>query len=268
MIPTQASRPLISLIIPAYDESTYITGILETADNFFKTQGWAYEVIVVDDGSRDDTVALVESFASKSTSIRLLRHSANLGKGAAVRTGMLNASGEYLIFTDADLSYAIEDVGVMLSTLSAGAEVALGSRTFKGSETLTPPPMLRLLLSKVFSLVVQIVAIKGISDTQCGFKGFTRVAASDIFRRLTITGFAFDVEVLVIARNLGCRIDLVPVHYIARETSKVRVLRDSLRMLGQLFRIRANEISGLYKGTGMQGGQQGSPEIGLPRGDD
>lgn len=240
------ARPHLSLIIPAFDESSQITASLDAICRFLAAQSFPAEVIVVDDGSRDDTPARVETFAAESPLVRLVRHSMNLGKGAAVRSGMLDASGEYLIFTDADLSYALEDIGTMLGKLRAGADVAIGSRTLNASQTLTRPPIIRSVLSRAFSGLVQLISIRGISDTQCGFKGFTRRAAHYIFPRLTVTGFAFDVEVLVIARSLGFRIDLVPVHYIARETSKVRVLRDSFRMLAQLVRIRANHLAGVY----------------------
>lgn len=250
------NRPLLSLIIPAFDESFHIASVLKAACNYIETEAITAEVLVVDDGSSDDTPEQVRPFTAKYNWVHLLRHPENLGKGAAVRTGMLNGTGEYLVFTDADLSYAIEDVGTMLTVLQGGADLAIGSRTAEGSQTLVPPPLLRNLFSKMFSLVVQLVAIRGIEDTQCGFKGFRHGAATDIFRRLTVTGFAFDVEVLVLARTLGYKIETVPVHYIARETSKVHVLRDSLRMLAQLVRIRANQASGVYR---RQGSKRGEP---------
>jgi dolichyl-phosphate beta-glucosyltransferase len=258
-------RPLLSLIIPAYNESNSIGSVLEAACNFLKDQDLAFEVLVVDDGSLDDTPAQVQPFSVKYAQVHLLRHAINMGKGAAVRTGILHGAGDYMIFTDADLSYAIEDVNTMVTILRGGADVAIGSRSLQASQTLARPPLLRSFLSKVFSLVVQLIAIRGIDDTQCGFKGFTREAATDIFRRMTITGFAFDVEVLVLAQSLGYKIELVPVHYIARETSKVRVLHDSLRMLAQLFRIRANKWSGIYSRDNPSLGEQVAKDTSQPR---
>lgn len=243
------AHPYVSLIIPAFDEGRQITASLDAICRFLRARPYSSEVIVVDDGSTDDTPSRVQAFAPRSSAVRLLRHPTNLGKGAAVRTGMLKAAGEYLIFTDADLSYALEDIETMLSKLRGGADVAIGSRALLTSHTVTRPPIIRSVLSKAFSELVQLISIRGIADTQCGFKGFARKASRDIFSRLTVTGFAFDVEVLVIARSLGYKIDLVPVHYIARETSKVRILRDSFRMLGQLLRIRTNEWAGLYAQT-------------------
>jgi dolichyl-phosphate beta-glucosyltransferase len=261
------SHPQLTLIIPAYNESNVIPSALEFACTFLEKAGLAFEVLVVDDGSQDDTPALVDAFTAKYNQVHLFRHPANLGKGAAVRTGILHGSGDYMIFTDADLSYAIEDISTMLAVLRGGADVAIGSRTHKKSDTLARPPMLRSLLSKAFSLMVQLVAMRGIDDTQCGFKGFTRQAAGEIFRRLTVTGFAFDVEVLVLARSLGYRIEPVPVHYVARETSKVRVLRDSFRMLTQLFRIRANLLSGVYNRVNVHPAEQPFKDIGADRGE-
>ncbi len=253
-------RPLLSLIIPAFDESFHIASVLQVACNYIEAQPFPAEVLVVDDGSRDDTPTQVEAITSKYNWVRLLRHPENLGKGAAVRTGMMNGKGDYLVFTDADLSYAIEDIGTMLAILRGGADVAIGSRTSKGSQTLVPPPFLRSLFSKMFSILVELVAIRGIADTQCGFKGFAHEAARDIFRRLSVTGFAFDVEVLVLAQALGYKIETVPVHYTARETSKVRVLRDSLRMLAQLLRIRANQVSGVYRRANLKQSEHAAQE--------
>jgi dolichyl-phosphate beta-glucosyltransferase len=257
-------RPLLSLIIPAFNESAYIATVLQAACDYLKQQDYASEVLVVDDGSRDDTRAQVEPFTAKYNWVRLLSHPENSGKGAAVRTGMLHGVGDYLVFTDADLSYAIEDIRTMLTILRGGADVAIGSRNLKDSQTLVSPPLLRSLLSKIFSLVVQLLAIRGIPDTQCGFKGFTHHAAVEIFSRLSVTGFAFDVEVLVLARSLGYSIEPVPVHYVARETSKVRVLRDSLRMLAQLLRIRANQWSGIYNRATLTQREHSTQETGLP----
>lgn len=242
------SQPrLLSLIIPAYNEAKYLPGTLETACKFLLKQGFPFEIIVVDDGSKDGTSTTVKDVGQVHREVRLVQHPTNFGKGAAVRTGIKYAAGDYMIFTDADLSYAIEDVNTVLRILRGGADMAIGSRTHIDSSSEVHPPLIRRLLSLVFSSAVQTIAVRGITDTQCGFKGFRKQAGREIFKRLTIRGFAFDVEALVIAKSLGYRIEQVPVHFIAHGTSKVHVIRDSLSMFIQLLRIRSNERRGLYR---------------------
>jgi dolichyl-phosphate beta-glucosyltransferase len=236
----------VSIIIPAFNEEKRLGDTLERILCYLKGKGHSYEIIVVDDGSGDGTVTVAERFSQRG--VRILRNDRNRGKGFTVRHGMLQSSKELVLFSDADLSTPIEEVEKLAAPILAGkAQVAIGSRAVAGAQIEISQPLYRVAMGKMFNLFVRLVALGGIHDTQCGFKLFTRRAAQEVFRRQRLSGFGFDVEILAIARRLGFSIAEVPVRWINSEETKVDALRDSARMLFDLFNVRWNDFRGLYR---------------------
>ena len=197
------------------------------------------EVIVVDDGSSDDTAAIVERIATVDARVRMLRHPVNLGKGCAVRTGVLNSTGDRVLFTDADGSFPVSEVARLMAALDEGADLAIGSRARPVADGHIPAPPVRRLAGWAFQHVVRAGGVRGIADTQCGFKLLTAEAAAALFSRIHTTGFAFDVELLMLAQRDGFRIVPVAVHWNNQAGSRVRVVRDGLRMTMEVLKIRA-----------------------------
>ena len=241
------TSPELSIIIPAYNEEALITSTLECLQNYLSARPEQYEIIVVDDGSRDKTVATVQRLQRHNTDLRLLVNSQNMGKGFSIRRGVLESGGEFIIFTDADLPYELDAIEGFLRALRDGYDLAIGSRVLPGSDVKGVPP-LRYVAGQVFSWMVQAVLFSGLPDTQCGFKSFRADAAKDIFRRLTISGFGFDVEMLFVARKRKRTIQPVPVHMIEhRQRSRVRLVKDSFTMFANLFMVRWNDLQGKYE---------------------
>ncbi len=235
----QKTLPLLSVVVPAYNEEARIGATLKRMLTYFDEQPYLYEILVVSDGCTDRTHEIVNQIIEQRSEVRLLTYSPNHGKGHAVRVGMLAATGERILFSDADLATPIEEIEKLSSALDAGCDIAIGSRDSIGSELIRRQSLLREMGGRLFNKMVQVMAVRGIHDTQCGFKLFTRRAAHDIFRRCQIDHFAFDVEVLFLARKLfNCRIAEIPVRWMHMEGSKVRFFRDAIRMVKTLFRIR------------------------------
>ncbi|GIV54534.1 MAG: glycosyl transferase [Candidatus Kapaibacterium sp.] len=232
---SNAGTPYLTLIIPAYNEEERIGGTLEKVLAFLRLQPYTWELIVVDDGSQDRTAEIVSSFAP---SVVLYRLTANRGKGAAVRTGMLLAQGQYRAFTDADLSTPIEELGKMLAAFERGADVVIGSRRVDRKLVRKRQPWYREMIGVAGNLLVQLVLVRGYQDTQCGFKGCTAPAAIEIFSRAIIDGFAFDIEMIYLATRLGFRIEQIGVEWYNDERSRVRAVRDTMRTLAEVFTIR------------------------------
>jgi len=232
-------------VIPAYNEEERIGPTLERVDAYLSAQSYAAEVIVVDDGSQDSTAAIVEAFVTEHPSARLLREP-HRGKGHAVKEGMLAAKGKHRFLCDADLSMPIEEVARFLPPNLDDYDVALGSREAPGAQRYNEPAY-RHLMGRVFNLVVRAVAVPGISDTQCGFKCFTAQAADALFTLQQLDGFAFDVEILFLARQLGMRIVEVPINWYFQERSKVHPVRDTVGMLAEALRVRWNFWRGRYQ---------------------
>lgn len=204
------------------------------------------EVVVVDDGSSDGTARVAESFSGRG--VRTLRTPGNRGKGHAVRSGMLEAGRSFVLFSDADLSTPIEELEKLAAPVLAGrAQIAFGSRAVAGSVIEVSQPLYRVAMGKTFNLMVRAIALRGIHDTQCGFKLFTRHAARELFRRQRLDGFGFDVEILAIARRLGFPVAEVPVRWIDSADTRVRAVRDSVSMFLDLFRVRWNGWLGRYR---------------------
>lgn len=237
----------ISVIIPAYNEEGVIRQTLNALVGHLRDTGVVHEVIVVDDGSDDQTVEKVNSFVKDALPIVLLKNQENVGKGYAVRRGILNARGRYVFFMDADFSYPVQELDKMLQELENGYDLAIGSRALPESTLEVRPPLPRYVAGQAYGVLISALLFGGIRDTQCGFKGFRKQVAQELFSRLTLDDFAFDVELLFLARKYGYKIRIVPVTLrFNAQNSKVRLVRDSLFMLLDLFKIRFNDAKGRY----------------------
>ena len=234
----------VSIIIPAYNEENRIEQTLAAISGFMAENFSDYEILVVDDGSRDNTREVVLNFGDEN--IKVLSYGENRGKGGAVKYGMLNASGDFLICTDADLPYGTECIKKAADILSEGnCDFILGARSDEGSEN--KYPVIRKIMSFCFSLAVRIITKLNVPDTQCGFKAFTKACAQDIFSKTTISGWGFDVEAIFIAIKKGYRYKRLSVLLSHdEEGSKVNAVSDSLKMLGELKKIRKNNKNKLY----------------------
>lgn len=226
----------ISIIIPAYNESLRLGPTLHAIISYFEANAYRYEVIVVDDGSTDDTVSVVNSFAQASSKVRLISYPDNKGKGYAVRTGMLTASFALLLTTDADLSTPIDEVA-KLHGCFPDVDVAIGSRAVADAELRLPQSLLRRSLGMTFNRILRSLKLTRFNDTQCGFKLWDGQAARRVFGRCRINGFAYDVEALVLAERLGYRIKEVGVIWQNRLGSKVNIIVDSPKMLLDSLKI-------------------------------
>jgi len=241
------TSPELSIIIPAYNEETLIMSTLDCLQSYLSARPESYEMIVIDDGSQDRTVESVRQLQKNNDHIRLLVNPENRGKGFSIQRGVQESQGQTIIFTDADLPYELDAIDGFLQALRNGCDLAVGSRVLPGSEV-RGVPMLRYVAGQVFSWMVQAVLFQGLPDTQCGFKSFRAEAAREIFRRVTIGGFGFDVEMLFIARKRKYAIQPVPVHMIEhRQRSRVRLFKDSIEMFANLFLVRWNDLQGKYK---------------------
>ncbi len=241
------SAPGLSVIIPAFNEESRLPAYLERVIGYMEKQPFSFEVIVVDDGSRDGTAAVVEKAAAAKPGIRLVRLPHNRGKGCAVRTGMLEASGKLRLFADADGATPIEEVERLRKAIEAGADVAVGSRALRDDALVVKTKLHRKFIGTVFNCIVRSLTVKGINDTQCGFKLFSANAADAIFPRQQIDDFGFDVELLYICRKKGLRLAEVPVNWTDIPGTKVKLVRDSMRMLKDVIKIRLNDWRGEYR---------------------
>ncbi len=235
--------PHLSVVIPAYNEEERLPDTIRTVEAFLEKQPWDWELIVVDDGSADRTAeAAREAFRHPAS--RAVSLPQNQGKGAAIRRGMLEeARGKYRLFTDADNSTPIEELpGLLRKAEEEGYGVAIGSRALRDSKLEVRQPFYREMMGRFFNLIVQMVAVPGIRDTQCGFKLFTAEAAGYVFPRQQLQGFSFDVELLMLARRGGFRIAEVPVRWINSPASRVSPIRDSLRMFMDVLRVRLRGV--------------------------
>ena len=229
---------MLSVIVPAYNEADRLPPSLARIRAWLDEASEDYEVIVVDDGSVDATAATTEALAAGWPQLQLLRLPLNTGKGAAVRAGMLRARGDLRLFTDADLSAPIEDLPLLRDRIGGACQVAIGSRAVDRSLVEVHQPFHRELMGRVNNVLIRSLVLRGIRDTQCGFKLFTAESAVACFAPLRTLRFGFDVEVLVRARRCGWTIAEVPVHWRHVEASRVRALRDSTRMIWDLASIR------------------------------
>jgi len=237
----------LSILIPAYNEEALIVNTLESLRSYMAARTEQYEIVIVDDGSHDKTVACIQDWQKNSgAALRLFVNQKNMGKGFSIRRGVMESRGQYVIFIDADLPYELYAIDDFLKALRNGFDLAVGSRVLPGSEV-RGVPAYRYIAGQIFSLMVQAVLFSGLPDTQCGFKSFKSEAAREIFRRTSIDGFGFDVEMLFIARKLKFAIQPIAVHMIDhRQRSRVRLVNDSLKMFSNLFMIRWRDWQGKY----------------------
>jgi dolichyl-phosphate beta-glucosyltransferase len=236
--------PLLSIIIPAHNEEYRLPGSLDKIAAFLAMQPYKYEVIIVENGSADDTVGVIRRYAERFPYVRPYQETAR-GKGLAVRRGMLEARGRYRFICDADLSMPIEEITKFLPPALNGYDVAIASREAPGAVRYDEPRH-RHVIGRIFNLLIRLIAVRGFKDTQCGFKCFHDKAAEDLFNVQTLNGIGFDVELLFIAQKRGYKIVEVPIHWYYSAESRMRLVRDSLRAMTELLIIRRNWRAGLY----------------------
>lgn len=225
------------MIIPAYNEAARIVPTLKRVHEYFSAQTYTWSVTVISDGSRDDTNKLVLDFAKDHPQFTLIDSQPNHGKGYVVRKGMLEVDGEFILFSDADLAAPIEEVEKLLPKM-ADHDIAIGSRPLKESNLEIRQPFYREALGRMANKLIQALAVKGIKDTQCGFKVFKNDVAKDVFCRCKLDGFSFDFEALMVARDLGYKISEVPIRWSHQEGSKVVLWRDAPKAFYDLFKLR------------------------------
>jgi glycosyltransferase involved in cell wall biosynthesis len=238
--------PTYSIVIPAYNESARIPATLQSVVDCIRQRGWSAEVVVVNDGSSDSTADVVRAFAAANPEVRLLENPGNRGKGYSVRSGMLQAHGEVVLFSDADLSAPIEEADGLFAAIAAGADIAIGSRWLETKRQTIRQPFYRQFFGRCFNGVTRFVMGLKFADTQCGFKAFTRAAAQTVFQLQTIERWGFDPEILFIALKRGYRIQEVAVSWAHDERTRMSYLKDGIKMLQEIAIVRWNALTGRY----------------------
>jgi len=233
-------------VIPAYNEAARIEGTLERVLWCVQKCAWDAEVLVVDDGSTDRTVEIVQRWAARNERLHLVMNPGNRGKGYSVRNGLLQAAGDIVMFTDADLSAPMEEAERLFAALDAGADVAIGSRWLDKQKQTIHQPMYRRFFGRCFNWLTRKVMGLPFKDTQCGFKAFRREPAQRIFERQRIERWGFDPEILFIAQRLNCKVVEVPVSWGHDERSRMSYLKDGMKMLEEIATIRWNALTGRY----------------------
>jgi glycosyltransferase involved in cell wall biosynthesis len=236
-----------SIVIPAYNEQARIAATLAGVLACVQRNGWAAEVLVVNDGSTDKTAEIVRAIAAENPAVRLVENRRNRGKGYSVRNGMLQARAPVVMFTDADLSSPMEEAELLFSALEAGADVAIGSRWLERKRQTLRQPLYRRFFGRCFNACTRLVMGLPYADTQCGFKAFRREAVRPIFTRQRIERWGFDPEILFIARKQGYRVREVPVTWGHDARSRISYLRDGLQMLREIASVRWNSLTGVYR---------------------
>ena len=238
--------PTYSIVIPAYNESARIPATLQSVVDCIRQRGWSAEVVVVNDGSSDSTADVVRAFAAANPEVRLLENPGNRGKGYSVRSGMLQAHGEVVLFSDADLSAPIEAADGLFAAIAAGADIAIGSRWLETKRQTIRQPFYRQFFGRCFNGVTRFVMGLKFADTQCGFKAFTRAAAQTVFQLQTIERWGFDPEILFIALKRGYRIQEVAVSWAHDERTRMSYLKDGIKMLEEIAIVRWIALLGRY----------------------
>jgi dolichyl-phosphate beta-glucosyltransferase len=242
----QPAQPQYSIVVPAYNERARIGATLEQILEHMREQKWSAEIVVVNDGSRDDTANFVGQFAAEHPEVRLIENPGNQGKGYAVRNGMLNARGKVLLFTDADLSSPITEADKLFAALEKGADVAIGSRWMDPTLQFQRQSLKRQIMSRAFNLFTRAVLTFPYHDTQCGFKAFSRRAAEKIFPLQQITRWGFDAEIIYLAHHMKLKVAEVPVAWGHDERSKIHPWRDGFYMGLDTLKIRWLSLTGRY----------------------
>jgi len=238
--------PTYSIVIPAYNESQRLGGTLEKVLAYVHSRGWNAEVIVVNDGSRDNTEEITRQFAGKDPIVRIVNNPGNRGKGYSVRNGMLHARGRIVIFSDADLSSPIEESTKLIDAIDRGADIAIGSRWLRAETQTQRQPLHRQIFGRIFNLLLRLSLGLQFADTQCGFKAFRRPAVEAIFPLQRIERWGFDPELLFLARKFGFSVEEVPVLWGHSGGTRIHPLIDGSRMFMEMLHIRWNDLRGKY----------------------
>ena len=246
MTETNSGSYRLSVVIPMYNEAARFPKAAPVLLRYLQAQPYTYEIVVASDGSSDETVAVARAALAAAPALRVIENQPNRGKGHALRTGMTAAQGEFVLFTDADLSTPVDELDKFWPWLEQGYDVVIGSRKMAGAQLTRRQPWLREHLGKVFTWLSDRLVTRNISDVTCGFKCFSRRAAHDLFRRARVNDWSFDAEILFLAQWRNYRIKEVPVRWHDERGSKVNMLRDGLRALRGLLRIRQNSMLGRY----------------------
>jgi dolichyl-phosphate beta-glucosyltransferase len=238
------TTPFLSLIIPAHNEATRLPETLKQAFEFAARQQYTMEVLLVENGSQDNTFQIANDFAARNPQLRVLQN-AHSGKGRAVQQGMLAAHGEYRFMCDVDLSMPIDEINRFLPPALEGYDISIASREAPGAVRYGEP-YYRHFVGRIYNGLIRRLALPDLQDTQCGFKCFKGEVAEDLFQRQTLTGWSFDVEILFIAHLLLYRVIEIPIHWYYNPHSKIKVVRDSFKMGADLLAIRRNARRGVY----------------------
>lgn len=236
----------LSIIIPVHNEGQTLTAAICKIAEYCESLLSNYEIIVVDDGSTDGTEQIAREMMLLYPCLRMIKLKKNRGKGCAVRNGIFEAKGQYILFSDADLSTPISEAEKLFHYLKKGCDIAIGSRKLPSSQINVRQPWYREFLGNVFNIMVRLLVVQEVKDTQCGFKCFTRKSAKKIFREQRLNGFCFDVEVLYLATKYGFSVKEVPIRWFNAPKTTVKLMKDSPKMLIDLLRIRYNDIRGRY----------------------
>ncbi len=239
-------RPYLSVVVPAFNEEKRIANTLLALKTYLDTRSYGYEVIVSDDGSSDQTVAVVTGLSREWPQLQVLTASSNQGKGAAVKRGVMKASGEWILFTDADNATPIEEIEKLLPH-TADFPIVFGSRHIPGAHIHVAQARHRMVLSRLSNLLIRVLAVPGVYDTQCGFKLFKQTVAREIFSQVTLNRFGFDIEVLAIAKSYGYPAKEVGINWYNDFDSRVRAGREAIRTLTELLKIKKQLLTGHYK---------------------
>jgi dolichyl-phosphate beta-glucosyltransferase len=236
----------LSVIIPAYNEEKRLLSTLGSVHDFLSAEESLFEIIIVDDGSSDGTCDVVKNFAVDHCGIRLISHSPNRGKGYSVRKGIEAGQGDLLLINDADGSSPIEEIKRLEKALEDGADIAIGSRAIPDQDTKVKAYPYRKIMGNTFNTIVQTLLLPGIRDTQCGFKLFKKEQGKELFAKAKLDRYAFDVEILYLARLYNYRIAEIPINWQNVRGSKINIVLDPLRMLTEIFQILLTKWAGGY----------------------
>lgn len=239
-------HPKYSIVIPAFNESGRIPATLDAVIGCVRANSWDAEIIVVNDGSTDNTAEIVRNIARHASELRMIENLGNRGKGYAVRNGVLHALGDIIMFTDSDLSAPIVEAERLFDAIAGGADIAIGSRWLESGRQTHRQPLYRQFFGRCFNTVCRMVMRLPFADTQCGFKAFTREAAQTVFQLQTIERWGFDPEILFIALKRGFKVQEVPVSWAHDARTRMSYLRDGMQMLKELAIVRWNALTGHY----------------------
>jgi len=237
----------LSVVVPVYNEADKIEKNILKIEDFLKSKGYSFEIIIVNDGSTDNTDAILNILADRIAGVRILHNKVNKGKGFALKTGMIFASGNHVLFTDADLSTPFEEIDKFLPYFKNGYDIVIGSRRLKNSDVEVPQAWHRAFMGKFFIILARLIITDIVNDFNCGFKCYRKEVAHHIYKKGRLNRWGFDVEMLFLADKYGYRVKEVPVKWMNANTTKVSLFKDSVRSFFELLAIRINDLKGFYK---------------------